>query len=478
VADVDPRDARIAQLEAQVAALTEQLTRALARIAQQDARIEELEAQLRRTSQNSSQPPSSDPPGTARPKTPPTGRRPGGQPGHKGTKRELLPVEEVDEVVVLRPQACNGCGSALVDGVDGPAPVRHQVTEVPPIQPHVTEYQRCAGYCTRCEEWTVAALPPGTPAGAFGVRLVSLITLLTGRFRLSKRLVQEMLSTVLGVELALGSVSNQEQQMSAALASQYEEARAFVRQQSQAHLDETGWRERMRRAWLWTVVTAQVSVFLISRSRGGRVVKALLGEDFTGFTITDRWSAYSCHDAGLRQLCWSHLKRDWRAFIDGGGRAAPLGDALLHQQRLAFGWYHRARDGTLRWETFQRRMQAVRREVGRLLRRVQGCASSPRAAGMARAILQHEVALWTFVDVPDVAPTNNAAERALRPAVLWRKTSFGTHSEEGSRFVERMLTAVTTLRQQQRHVLEHLVLTYDAHLRGLPGPSLLPARAG
>lgn len=471
---IDPRDQRIAKLEALLSAALDRIATLEPLVAENAA----LRAQLGQNSQNSSKPPSSDPPGTARPGATPSGRKPGGQPGHKGTKRELIPVEDVDEVVVVKPEACARCEASLVDRADAPTAIRHQVTELPPIQPWVTEYQRCSGYCETCEVWTTAELPVGTPEGAFGVRLISLITLLTGRFRMSKRTVQELLSTVMGMDLSLGSVSNQEQRMSAALAPQWGTAHAFVREQDQAHLDETGWRERMKKAWLWTVVTAPVTLFLINRSRSSKVVKHLLGEDFTGFTITDRYSAYSCTDPGLRQFCWSHLKRDFRSFIDGGGRAAPIGDSLLHQHRLMFRWYRRARDGTLPWKTFQRRMEPVRREVGRLLKSARNCTSSPRAAGMSAEILKNEAALWTFVDVENVPPTNNAAERALRPAVIWRKTSFGTHSEAGSRFVERMLTVVTSLRQQKRNVLEHLVESYAAYLRGASGPSLLPVRGG
>ncbi len=461
----DPRDERIAQLEKLV-------TQLMGRVEALEAENRELRARLGMNSQNSSKPPSSDPPGTSRPSSAPTGRRPGGQPGHKGTKREPVPLDQVDHVVPVIPGACERCAGDLTCCEDAPPPVRHQVTELPPIVPQVTEYQLCSKFCAACEAWTCAELPEGVPVGAFGIRLISLITLLTGRFRMSKRMTQELLSSVLGVELALGSVANQEQRMSAALEGQFSEAMTHVREQDSAHLDETGWRQARKRAWLWTVVTAYITVFLISRSRGATVVKELLGDNFTGFVITDRWSAYSCTDPGLRQLCWSHLARDFQSFIDRGGSGATLGDGLLHQYRLTFRWWHRVRDGTLGRPTFQRRMERVRREVGRLLRRAQNCSVS-KTAGMAAEILKYEEALWTFVDVEDIEPTNNAAERALRPAVIWRKTSFGTHSSSGSRFVERMLTTVTTLRQQRRNVLEHLVASYDAHLRGLRGPSLL-----
>ena len=259
---VDPRDARIAELEAQ-------LSRALARIA-------ELEAKLAQNSTNSSKPPSSDPPGVVRPTSKPTGRKPGGQPGHKGHKRELLPVEQVDQVVTLVPDECSHCHGAVSEKTGAPEPWRHQVTELPPVKPHVTEYRQCFGYCASCEAWTAAPLPAGVPNSAFGPRLMALVALLSGQYRLSKRGVQDLLSNVLGIDLSLGSVSKLEGNVSAALEAPVEEARQQVPQALVAHLDETGWREGRRKAWLWTAVTSTVTVFLIAPSRGGDVAKGML----------------------------------------------------------------------------------------------------------------------------------------------------------------------------------------------------------
>jgi transposase len=462
MAEVDPRDARIAELEAQLKA-------ALARIA-------ELEAQLGRTSRNSSKPPSSDGPGVKREAKAPTGRKPGGQKGHKGNKRQLLPAEKVDKTVPLHPEACSRCEGALVKKLEGPAPWRHQVVEMPPVKPHVTEYQQHCGWCEGCQCFTQAQLPEGVPRGAFGPRLMALVALLAGQYRLSKRLVQQLLGDVLGVEVALGSISKLEAQVSEALAAAVEQAREHVREQRVAHLDETSWREARQKAWLWVAVTAWVTVFQIATNRGAAVARDILGEDWVGFLVTDRWSGYGWADKGLRQVCWSHLLRDFQGFVDRGGEGKPLGEALLAQAHQMFGWWHRVKDGTLKRGTFERRMRGVEAEVVRLLEEASEC-SSPKTAGMAREILKLEAALFTFVDVEGLEPTNNAAERALRPAVLWRKGSWGTHSPEGSRFVERMLTVVATLKQQQRHVLEYLTASCEALLRAQPGPSLLPSQS-
>jgi transposase len=258
-----PRDARIADLEAKVAWLMDEVARLR-------AENQELRAQLAKNSQNSSKPPSSDAPGVERPRKEPTGRKPGGQPGHKGHKREML---EPDEVVAVRPERCSCCGKRL-HGED-PAPRRHQVVDLPPVKPYVTEYQLAELGC-ECGARTRAELPAGVPAGALGPRLTAMVAICTGKFRMSKRSVQELLADICGVEVGLGSTSKMEQAVSAAVAPAVEAAEAHVRTQAVVHPDETGWREHGQRRWLWTATTAQVSVFCIDRSRGADVAKRLL----------------------------------------------------------------------------------------------------------------------------------------------------------------------------------------------------------
>jgi transposase len=203
------------------------------------------------------------------------------------------------------------------------------------------------------------------------------------------------------------------------------------------------------------------------------VAKHLLGEDFAGLLVTDRWSGYQWYDAGLRQVCWAHLTRDFQGFIDRGGKGARIGKKLMRQRDRMFKWWQQVRDGTLPRAQFSRRMRKVERTVGQLLRQAAKRAEK-KTAGMAREILSLEKALWAFVDMPGVEPTNNFGERCIRHAVMYRKTSFGTQSPEGSRFVERILTVVTTLKLQQRSVLDYLTDALHSHRRGLAAPSLLP----
>jgi len=380
-------------------------------------------------------------------------------------------VEEVDEVVVLKPDQCRGCHAPLLG--DDPSPFRHQVIELPPIKPVVTEYQWHQLVCAVCGEVSRAPWPKGVPSGTYGPRVQATVALYTGSYRLSKRTTQQMMDEVFGVPMSVGTISPLEQATTAAVAVPVEEARSYVHEQAVAHLDETSWRQGGKRAWLWVAVTSFVTVFLVRMSRGGHVARELLGEAFSGILVTDRYSAYNWYPVRWRQVCWAHLLRDFEAMRDRGGCSEEIGDALLTQAHQMFTWWHRVRDGTLKRSSFRSAMTPLRREVERLLEAGSRCGV-PKTEGTCQDILKRREALWTFVQVEGVEPTNNTAERAIRPGVLWRKGSFGTQSAEGSRFVESMMTVVTTLKQQQRHVLEYLTAACEAALRGEAAPSLLP----
>jgi transposase len=447
-----------------------------ARVVALEATVRHLTERLQQDSRTSSRPPSSDPPqATAkRPRREPSGRRPGGQPGHEGQTRALVPTAAVDVVHPVKPERCQRCQHPL-HGED-PQPERHQVTEIPLVQPIVTEYQVHRLICPACGAATRAARPAGVPVGGFGPRVQALAALCTGAYHLSKRTTQRVLEDLFGVELGLGTIAHLEQATVQAVALPVAEARGYVQEQPVAYLDETGWREGRARAWLWTAVTAWVTVFVVRPSRGAKVAQELLGQRFWGILVTDRWSAYTWYPPRWRQVCWAHLVRDIEAMIERGGRSAEIGEALRIQARRMFHWWHRVRDGTLGLASFRVYMGPVRREVERLLAAGQTCGV-PQTAGMCRKLLTVREALWTFVRVAGVEPTNNAAERAIRPGVLWRKGSFGTHSTEGSRFAEAMMTVVATLKQQHRPVLAYMTAACEAALCGAPAPSLLPPPA-
>jgi transposase len=443
------------------------------RVAALEATVRQLWEQVQQTSRTSSRPPSSDPPQALgqRPRREPTGRRPGGQPGHAGQARVLVPVAEVDVVVPVKPERCPYCQHPL-EGEEL-QPQRHQVMELPPSPPVVTEYQLHRLVCPVCGVATRADLPAGVPTGGFGPRVQAATALCTGADHLSKRMPQNGLKDLFGVQLSVGTVANLEQATGQVLAEPVAEARAYVQGQPTAYLDETGWREGTQRAWLWTAVTTWVTVFVVRRSRRGKVAHELLGEGFWGGVVTDRWSAYTWYPSWRRQLCWAHLLRDIEAMIARGGRSQEIGEALRAQTRQMFQWSHRVRDGPLAHPTFAKYMWPVRREIERLLEAGQRCGV-PKTEGTCREILKLRQALWTFVRHAGVEPTNNAAERAIRPGALWRKGSFGPQSAEGSRFVDVMMTVVATLKQQHRDVLDYVTMACEAALCGQPAPSLLP----
>lgn len=455
----DWRDERIEELEALVARLTR--------------RVAELEAQLAQFSGNSSRPPSSDPPGAPPPSRPKrTGRRRGGQPGHEKHTRLLLPPEEVDKIQTCKPKACRRCGKALTG--NDPNPHRHQVIELPKVKATVEEFQLHALECETCGITTRATLPAGVPTSSFGPRLQALVAVLSGAYRLSKRAIEELVEDAFGVPIALGSISNLEQATSEVLAAPVEEIARAIAKEPIVHMDETGWFEQSKRAWLWIAVSTRMALFAIRHSRGAKVAKELLGKAFSGILISDRWSAYEWVDVLRRQLCWAHLLRQFLGFQSYDAEAKAIGRSLELLTEAMFHLWHRVRDGTMTRKDFQKRMERLRTHV--VARLHEGTECSVRAvAGRCREILELEPALWTFVYVEGVEPTNNVGERGIRHGVMWRKTSFGTDSPNGSRFVERILTVVTTLRIQKRNVLNYLTEVCEASLHGRPAPSLLTA---
>jgi len=444
-----------------------------ARVAALEATVQHLLERLQQDSHNSSRPPSSDPPHALRPRPRrgPHGRKRGGQPGHPGQTRALVSLEDVETVVPVTPRQCRRCQHPL-QGED-PQPHRHQVTELPVVKPMVTEYQMHRLVCPACGASTRASLPVGVPTGGFGPRVQAIVALCTGAYRLSKRTTQEVMADLFGLPLSLGTIPHLEQATVQAVATPVAEAQSYVRAQPVAHLDETCWREGRTRAWLWVAVTTWVTVFVVRLSRGAKVAEELLGERFCGILVTDRWSAYTWYPTRWRQICWAHLLRDFEAMIERGGRSQEIGEGLREQARQMFHAWHRVCDGRGTHAQFRVAMRPIRRAVARLLKAGQTCGVA-KTEGGCREVLKVYDALWTFVRVEGVEPTNNAAERAIRPGVLWRKGSFGTQSVTGSRFVEAMMTVVATLKQQHRNVLAYMTEVCQAAYTGAPAPSLLP----
>lgn len=455
LAVIDHYEKRIASLEAELAAVKNEL------------------AGVKKTPRNSSLPPSTEHPHAKPPRDHEkkgSGKKRGGQAGHPRHERALIPVEQCQTVVQCVPGACRRCGQALA-GKD-PEPLRHQVWDIPEIKPLVTEYQLHRLTCPCCQESTCAQLPPGLPASQGGPRLVALVALLMGCFRQSKRRVALFLDSVLNQPCSPGWVVKLQQQATVALTPAYEELAQQLPTEDVLAIDESPTKERQAKAWLWTFVAATYTVFALRTTRAATVLQELLTDAFDGVIHCDRAKMY--WQNGKLQWCWAHLKRDFQALIDNPDRQVKrLGHDLMRCTRELFRHWSRCRDGTITRAEMQRLMQPVRQETeGFLLRGM--FSGNPEIQGMCRELYKHRDWLWTFLEVDGVEPTNNASERALRHAVIWRKLSFGTQSAHGSRFVATILTVVETCRQQSRSVFEYLTTTMQAHFAHESAPSLLP----
>jgi len=443
----------------------------LAEIVELRARIEELERQVKgKTPQNSSLPPSTQHP-HARPQPPKrkSKKQRGGQPGHEKHERPLIPPEQCDDVQSLRPTECRRCGAKL-SGSD-PEPLRHQVWELPEIQAHVTEYQRHRLACPSCGETTCAELPAGVPQGQSGPRLMAFTALLMAFYRQSKRRTAEFLRTLLGQPCCPSLTVKIQNQVTVAVRPSYEALAAELPTQEQLSIDETATKEANGKAWLWTFVARLFTVFAVRATREATALGTFLGETFRGVVTCDRAKMY--WRLGCLQWCWAHLKRDFQAMIDSGTvQGKWLGSRLRRVTCELFEHWADYRAGKISWAALRRRMGPVRRKVERLLLRGTQSGNAD-VRGTCRELYEHRDWLWTFLRHQGVEPTNNAGERALRHAVIWRKLSFGTQSASGSRFVETMLTVIETCRQQGRNVFSFLTAAVEAHLAHQPAPSLL-----
>jgi len=434
-------------------------------------RIKELEAKVGVNPQNSSLPPSTQHPhAKPAPRKPKSKRKRGGQPGHKKHERTLIPSDQCNDVQPLKPTECRRCGKKLA-GSDA-KPLRHQVWELPEIKPLVTEFQLHRLECDCCGETTCAELPIGVPQGQSGPRLMAFTGLLMAYYRQSKRRTAEFLSTLLSQPCCPALTVKIQAVVTDALRGSYDELVAELPSQERINADETATKEENKKVWLWTFSAPMFSVFAVRDSREATAVDELLTDKFRGVVMCDRAKMY--WRVGRLQWCWAHLVRDFQALIDrGDGQAKRLGYELRRQARRLFEHWANYRGDKISRFAFVRRMAPVRRQVERLLLRGVNSGNAS-LVGMCQELHGHRDWLWMFVRSEGVEPTNNAGERALRHAVIWRKLSFGTQSSGGSRFAETMLTVIETCRQQGRRVFEYLTAAIHSHLAHQPAPSLLP----
>ena len=479
-----PARALVAELIEQLEALTGQVGAGIEQVAALAAEVEELKRIVDRDSQNSSLPPSSDAPKSraerrraAREAYKRSMRKSGGQPGHQGKTRELVAPERVDERRVHLPGRC-GCGHVFT-GIEESIgdPVTHQQYELAVIRPLVFEHARVRLSCPGCGRPSLAELPGAALAG-FGPRLDAHIAMLAGVFRLSRDQVRQVVVEVFAVPASTGSIDNALMRMSAILADPWAELRHAIGQAEVVHADETTWRLAGAQQWLWVAASALVACYRIDPSRSQAAAKALLGEDFGGFVVSDRYAGYHFLDVLQQQLCWCHAIRQLVEVSQRGGATGRRGRKLVALARQVIS-AHRVylQDGhDPEWLADQ--LAPLRAQIRGLLEQ---CAAGrhTRTANFAAGLLEEYDALWTFADVPDlqIDPTNNAAERAVRHAVLMRNIQGGTQSQRGSRWIERIQSVRETCRLQDRAVLDWLTQAANAAHHGLPVPTLLPAAA-
>jgi transposase len=474
---------RIAELEVAHAAevarshrLEQQIGQLLEQLAALTQRVGELTERLGQNSRNSHLPPSSDPPGTTgkgggqRPKS---DRPRGGQRGHRGSRRELVAANKVDDIIDLYPAECENCWAALPEQPD-PGAKRSQWIEVPPLRPYIQETRRHEVSCPCCGHKTRAAYDEREiPASPFGPRLMGMVALLTGVYHVSRRRAAKLLSDLVGVPISLGAVSAVEARVSHAVEAAVAEAWQRVEGSPIKHTDGTTWLKAGTVLALWTIASAAATVFKIV-ANGSRATLAPLYGALRGILVSDRAAALSFWAMDRRQICWAHLLRKFVAFSERAGPSAELGRQLLDYTGLLFDYWHDYKAGKLDGATFRAWMAPVRAQVEAVLARAVA-SDIDNLAGSCANILEHRVALWTFIDVNGVEPTNNHAERELRAFVLWRKRSFGTQSDRGNRFAERLMTIAHTARKQHKDVLPFLAACCKAQLDGTRAPSLFAA---
>lgn len=459
-AEIDQLRATLANRDATIALQAKTIAALTAKVESLETLMKRLLEERNRNSTNSNLPPSSDGPGGASPKggkkPDKKGRKRGGQPGHKGSHRLLVPAAQVHEFIDMFPARCDDCHESLPKTPDS-APTRHQYVELAPLLPHVTEYRRHEVCCPACGHGTRAHYDDDViPRYAFGPRVAAVVTLLTGVYHLSRRSTVRLLQELLGLRISTGSVSNLEHRMSKAVEPAVDEAWAEAQSAKVKHVDGTTWLHVGLIVALWTIATAGVTVFKILSNGQADTLESELLTSTKGVLVSDRASALKFWAMHLRQICWAHLLRKFVSFAERDGPTRTLGRELLGCTRVIFAYWYDFKNGRLTREQFAGHIAPVRADFERTLRRAID-ADIKGLSGSCSDMWEHREALWTFVDVDGVEPTNNHAERELRAFVLWRKRSFGAQSERGHRFAERLMTIAHTARKQGRDVLAFLV---------------------
>jgi transposase len=449
--------------------LTEITASLITQIEQLRKENQALKERLDNNSSNSSLPPSLDKKNRKKKGKEPQKNRGGGQSGHKGHFRKLLDSDKVDDIVMCRlPSHCE-CGGRITIKEEAH---RHQVYELPQIKLYVTEYHLEKGRCTCCAANHVAPLPQGVTWGITGPNLTSFMSHMVSKYKLSRRELQEFLKEHCDFNLSLGSVFNKQKLVNKALEKPVNDLLDHIKKSPCVNMDETGHCRDGNSQWLWGVMSPQAAFFSIENSRGKKIIHRLM-EGYENIIISDRYVAYNYFYSSRRQICWAHLKRDFTKLFEKPDKMiARIGKNLLRCQAELFEVWHHFKQGHIQRDELIFKTKSLRCQVGEYLE--QGTYTDPqlRIARFCKNLLENFSSLWTFLFTEGVEPTNNHAERCLRPAVIWRKKSFGTRSDYGSEYVARTMSFIMTCKLQARNSFELLQQTMQNFFANTSPPQL------
>ena len=458
VLPVDPADAGLAQLPQTV-------PECHAVIALLIERVKLLEERVNLDSNNSSKPPSSNGPGKLnRVQRRASDRKRGAQPGHKGHSRAMLDESEVDRLVDCKPEAVCDCGGQVE--LSG-QPQRHQVFEVPPMRAQVDEYRLYSGRCAGCGKPHAGLLPAGVPKGQLGPRALSLVGVLGTRYHLTQRKIRNLLDQLMGLSFSVGAISQAHGKVAHALKAPVAEAAASLCRANALWMDETHYPREGMANWVWAAVQPLLAVFAIYPSRARYVILDFIGEQCTATLTTDRYAGYAFIDNERRQICWAHLLRDLNRIGQRQGLAGRIGRKLLGLGLVMFRRHDKGQLSGHKLDGLKRRMRAALEHGAQQ----QQCS---RTANTCANILKLWSALWTFTTNPRLAPTNNAAEQALRSIVLKRKISGPTRSLRGDQFLSRGFSVHETCLRQGRDLWDFMHSAVHAFIANTAPPSLMP----
>ena len=434
-------------------------------IAQLVERVKLLEERVNLDSNNSSKPPSSNGPGKLnRAQRRAGGRKRGAQPGHKGHSRAVLDEGQVDRLVDCKPAAVCECGGPVELACQ---PQRHQVFEVPPMRAQVDEYRLYSGRCACCGKAHKGVLPVGVPRGQLGPRALSLVGVLGTRYHLTQRKIGNLLDQLMGLRFSVGAISQAHGKVAGALKAPVAEAAASLAQAPALWMDETHYPREGAGNWVWAAVQPLLAVFGVYPSRARYVILDFIGEQCAAVVTTDRYAAYAFMDPERRQVCWAHLLRDFNRIGQRSGLAGQIGRRLLG---LGFVMFRRRENGQLAGHN----LTGLQRRVRATLERGEQQGRCSRTANTCANILKLWPALWTFTTNTALAPTNNAAEQALRSLVLKRKISGPTRSLRGDQFLARGFTAHESCLRQGVDLWKFMHEAVTAFIANTTPPSLVP----